>query len=671
MSTKVFKEYKNIPIHSQTIVTKDDVDIEYNFCDSTKVDLIQEEKSRIIKFENEKYREGPYGLLIIGEHKYSFGKPKRRPGLSVTPATANNSDMQDIEIKEENKRYPLSKCMSRSSGIGATTIEEATLTYESFDFKNNFEVTFYRIIKSKKTPLNEYTAADFRVTNCYTIDFHLLNYVINDDNTMSGEIKLVFRYYKCPKCNNHLSLEFYNSERDVLQGVYLYDDEEHYKITVMRKHVKVKDSLSWIRYYKNMFIYKKKTSTFYKVENYNYSGSKWMKDRFKKTVKNATFSCMSMFHDYAYEIPVKKAKKEFEQLVLNHMEEKFGDLYTYTKSDCDNLLGIEEANFLYLIQIKNMYNIQNTLLAQFILKMKQCDPKLHSKIKDLNEKEIMSFFKLNTKRLKKIVTGRFYYSYSLIYELVDDINNLNTLIENMSRLYEPSTKLPKYKDFYYHYRKNNTEKRFVNQLCLNDTYYIKDTRSMYEQIKSKIRDYETDFSRSIRDLHDIYSKEMRKIRNPNEKIPKNKDISNMFKDVSINDITYRMAKDTDELVRVGAIMDICVGGYGKRAVAKGCFIVVGYNKDNIPVTCIELSKVGSKYHVQQVKKRKNFLPKPSENNLLLKVFEDNNVVISTCDVELQYTSRRLPENESELLEKRDHFTYAFNVPDELREQLIG
>ena len=186
-----------------------------------------------------------------------------------------------------------------------------------------------------------------------------------------------------------------------------------------------------------------------------------------------------------------------------------------------------------------------------------------------------------------------------------------------------------------------------------------------------MKDYAVDYSKGIKELHDIFSKDIAKLENPNQKIKKNKDINNMFKNVVINDIKYSMAKDTDELIKIGATMDICVGGYGRDAVSQRCYIVAGYDSTGKAVTCIELVKDKDGFEVVQVKKRKNYLSKASENNALVDLFNKNNVKISTRDLDLSNEYHRLKEDESEHLGKVKHFTYARNVPEEILEEMIG
>jgi hypothetical protein len=60
-----------------------------------------------------------------------------------------------------------------------------------------------------------------------------------------------------------------------------------------------------------------------------------------------------------------------------------------------------------------------------------------------------------------------------------------------------------------------------------------------------------------------------------------------FLEVKKKSFSLTLAKDTLELIGVGAEMNICVGSYGERAVSKSCIIMI-LREDSVSVGCIEL-----------------------------------------------------------------------------------
>lgn len=138
---------------------------------------------------------------------------------------------------------------------------------------------------------------------------------------------------------------------------------------------------------------------------------------------------------------------------------------------------------------------------------------------------------------------------------------------------------------------------------------------------------------NIIQLHDLCSSLYRKIRHENKVIPEEKALKDIFDKSYVfnNEITYSLAKDTHELIDVGAFMNICVGGYDYRVMNKESFIVVGYDNEHNPVTCIEINPMENdffaKYKVNQVKKKYNSHASFEEQKFLIEeVFIKNNII---------------------------------------------
>lgn len=629
MSKTVLQEYKNVKIHSYD----EDKDGEkYYYCDTEKIQLEKVTRTKIFEFKDYYYKETTYRIYL---------KKDRHTNLSILQKQFFTGDYDVTPVK-------LSKV-----------------------FFNKIDLSKNEMIFEKKDKYEE----DNKIYNL-GVSFELieLDTTKADEELASGKIKIELSYYICPNCKKELSLNFYRKSKTKLLGMYVFNDDENIKLTLMYKQLATKGYLSWIRYYKNMIVYKKKTGKIYKVENFNFATSNYMKKKYPKRVKEITFCCAPLLRgEYYRDENLSKGYKAINKLIIEDLKERTGREFEYAESDVKNYRNSEEFSYIYLLQMKRKYNINNIYLAELLLRARQgygTSPRnLHKHVKNMTEKEMMQFLKVNKKKLKKIDESSHYGTVISFFDLLDDVNSMNELLE-LKTIMNVDRNESKYKDFLYQYRKHNTERKFLNQIKkVNRFYILKDTVRLFTLIKEKMKDYAVDYNRSIEELHDIFTNDYNKMKHENQKIPKDKAVNKMFNDITYEGITYRAAKDTDELIKIGAFMDICVGGYGKDAVAKRCIIVAGYNSEDKPVTCIELTKSNGKFSLRQVKKRKNKTPKQSECDALNKLFMEHNVIIGTNDInDNRYNS--LKEDESEILMIKDP-TYSRNIPEEMRVEILN
>lgn len=116
--------------------------------------------------------------------------------------------------------------------------------------------------------------------------------------------------------------------------------------------------------------------------------------------------------------------------------------------------------------------------------------------------------------------------------------------------------------------------------------YFMDTVSMLEDLKKAGFDIKPLLKlNSLKDMHDVVMIKHNEMRQMNREIY----LSNS--DKKLNDengsYTFTVCNETDQLVRLGETMHICVGSYGDRAVNKYCLIVYG-EKEGKLFTCIEV-----------------------------------------------------------------------------------
>lgn len=638
MSKTVLMEYKNKKIHSKDEDMKGNT---YYYCDSNRTEIKKVIKTKILEFKDFYYEKNVCTIKI----------KKDKENNEVNKIT-KEKETHVMSIKED----------SFFSRYEKVNLDESKTLYETIDL-NNCELSFNISFGSNsKTDKIHYSG----------ICFELLEIQINDtDKSLaSGKIKMELSYYICAECGEKLPMNFHHDSRTKLLGMYVFNDDTNIKLTMMYKQINTHGHLAWSRYYKDMIVYKKQTGKIYKVNNFNFAGSKYMKKKYPKRIQEITFCCATLLRGETFRgESLEKGYKAINNLIIEDLKERTGQDFEYAITDVNNYKKSEEFSYIYLLQMKRKYNINNIYLAKLLLEFRYSCRNVHKHVKNMTEKEMMQFFKLNKKKLKKIDETESYLEFVTFYDLLDDVNSMNELIES-KKILTCNRPEAKYKDFLYQYRKNNTERKFLNQIKkIKYHYTLADTVRLFQLIKEKMKDYAVDYSKSIEELHDIFSKDYNKMQHQNQKIPQDKNIKKMFEDINIEGITYSPAKDTDELIKIGAFMDICVGGYGEDAVNKKCIIVAGYNSENKPVTCIELRKFNKNYELYQVKKRKNKTPKQSECDELNKLFTEHEVTIRTSDID-DNRHNSLSENEGEIM-VIERATYSRNIPEELREEILN
>jgi hypothetical protein len=154
--------------------------------------------------------------------------------------------------------------------------------------------------------------------------------------------------------------------------------------------------------------------------------------------------------------------------------------------------------------------------------------------------------------------------------------------------------------------------------------YISDIGSKYELIKREEEEYEIIFNGNIIDLHDQLSMDFNRVEGENFPILYEEKECQLEK--KLDDYEFTLPKDTDELLKIGSKMSICVGSYGTRAKNKDCTIVIMQKKEK-PIVCIEVNKNGE---VRQAKRAFNRKPKDELAQVVKKWAEENNITWTTC-----------------------------------------
>ena len=205
--------------------------------------------------------------------------------------------------------------------------------------------------------------------------------------------------------------------------------------------------------------------------------------------------------------------------------------------------------------------------------------------------EIMFFkkcgFKNNDNLLSLIRGARFYlFQYEYAGVQVNE-RRLSTIAQIIKRMLKVTPE-------------NQVVKK-INSFDDCNRYEFEDMINMYENLKRIKKEYlkMVNWHGTFIDIHDDLSKLVTKIEYENQEIHYDEKDYKLIE--QIDDYSFDLAKDTNQLVEIGQKMGICVGGYRNVALSGYSKIIHVKNEDKY-VGCIELSK---EYSLRQAKAKYN------------------------------------------------------------------
>lgn len=117
--------------------------------------------------------------------------------------------------------------------------------------------------------------------------------------------------------------------------------------------------------------------------------------------------------------------------------------------------------------------------------------------------------------------------------------------------------------------------------------YIEDSAMMYAKFKESNLVTKEFFTDNILKIHDRMSKDFSKIRYANVEIPY-PEKAKIYNKI-VKGFEFRLAKDTNELIKIGQDLKICVGGYRDIALS-GRSLIISVSHDSEYCGCVELSQ---------------------------------------------------------------------------------
>ena len=158
-----------------------------------------------------------------------------------------------------------------------------------------------------------------------------------------------------------------------------------------------------------------------------------------------------------------------------------------------------------------------------------------------------------------------------------------------------------------------------------------DCTRMVEDILMRDMTYKVIYRNDIKEFHDRLSRDLNRYRNPFKKIPYTQEETSIY-NREVKGYRFVLAKSNHELTRVGSEQNICVGGYGDRAVRKQCVIVLVSNEKGEHRLTLELQKQHqtNAIVINQAKLYRNRRPEKEEANIVAEWCYETSTIWDNC-----------------------------------------
>ena len=157
--------------------------------------------------------------------------------------------------------------------------------------------------------------------------------------------------------------------------------------------------------------------------------------------------------------------------------------------------------------------------------------------------------------------------------------------------------------------------------------YIRDSISMWKEIKKQTPDWQLPRGRSLKETHDNIMRDNRKLSVKNEDIKYTKQEKGFAS--QYGNLEFLLPADVHSIIDSGDYMHICVGssGYTREAVEKKITIMFGMTED-LPAVCMEIRSK----ELRQAKLMYNALARDNYDicSAIKRFCEDNNIDYSQC-----------------------------------------
>lgn len=509
-----------------------------------------------------------------------------------------------------------------------TQTATATQTAEAMPqaFNPIFEYASNTTTFAPVPPIKVYRETDDTLCYCFKCK-KTINAIVTENtvNSTVGWHGRIVKMYKCPHCGQLVSDDdiFYPNCTYTVYRSYFLDGN---KLKIRRKETVFRwyNNHLLIDHYQHLTIMNLDTGYSYRFPIFK--NGKKIKDGH---MVNCTYSCSGVdrtknsyssackdfdeFYSEVYEI-IRKYKMEklnifipsYDEYYKAHREETkdsksyFAILLNDKTPEMEDVLLFNR--FPTMNPFKTLRAFRNASWDKELIKLRRSiKPYTKDPVKD-----ILDFYGMPTTKItkKRTVSNINYPKYFFkLREVIDNYDNINKLLNEDTMKYMSNYDIESMCESLEVVKniKGFNLNSFCNKAIGEERYIVSDTLRLAKQIIKKKEDYKFEFKGKLRDIHDKLAGDYNKLRHENQVI----EYAEEYKELEgqYGELYFNLAKDTYELIEVGTTMNICVGGYGERAVDKKLNIMIARDADHNPVICIEMDKFY--YDLEQTKLKFN------------------------------------------------------------------
>lgn len=163
-------------------------------------------------------------------------------------------------------------------------------------------------------------------------------------------------------------------------------------------------------------------------------------------------------------------------------------------------------------------------------------------------------------------------------------------------------------------------------------HIVSDSVRMVRDILARDQTYQVVYKNDLQEFHDRLARDLNRYRNPYKEIQYSNEEKEVYEQ-EIQGYKFVLAKSNHELTRVGNEQNICVGGYGDRAIRKDCVIVLVYNQAGEQRLTLDLGRQYDNERavvIYQAKLARNVRPETEEANIVAEYCYETNTIWDSC-----------------------------------------
>lgn len=163
-------------------------------------------------------------------------------------------------------------------------------------------------------------------------------------------------------------------------------------------------------------------------------------------------------------------------------------------------------------------------------------------------------------------------------------------------------------------------------VMFQNLHFLTDSENLLKTIRGSegFEDYKLPRSNSIKELHDKLSRMITRCRNKNRSIEYTN--QEMAREIEVDGHTFTHPRETHDIIKVGEVMGMCVGGYASRIHDKQVTVILCHDNNGALRLCLEYNK----RTLIQAKGYCNSAPNPKLKEVVIKWCDETNISWANC-----------------------------------------